>query len=169
MEQFDKIPVYRNTGAYAREHGELEQFRASNLKKIACRCEIERSIAANFDGMRLNPQAVGPVLHIYGAERVLHVLANTVQRLDWDGRFLSDNKIWAKTFDIPEDNVMGIDRRGQYVVDSHPAVLDGFIRMMRQAVLEREKPSVQAALQKAPAFPAKAVHPHPCKKDALGR
>ena len=36
----------------------------------------------------------------FGYTRALYVLANTVQQKDWDGRFSSANKTWAKTVDI---------------------------------------------------------------------
>lgn len=148
------------------QHDELEYYRSSNLANIACRSEIERSIAAHFDGMHLNRQVVESALSIFGAERVLHVLANTIQHEDWDGRFSDDNKTWAGHIEIPEDKIMGMDRRIAYVVNSHSAVLDGYIRLMRQAVLELDKTSVQAALQKPP---AKNSPSHPCRKHSLER
>lgn len=45
------IPVYPHTGAYASEHGELSQFRESNLANIACRSAIDLEIRRNFDGI----------------------------------------------------------------------------------------------------------------------
>lgn len=33
----DRIPLYPHTAAYAREHGELEQYRASLQANIACK------------------------------------------------------------------------------------------------------------------------------------
>ncbi len=53
MEPMNKIPIYRQTSEYAREHGELEQFRNSNVANIACRAAIEEAIRNNFDGMYL--------------------------------------------------------------------------------------------------------------------
>ena len=148
MEQMKQIPVYRQTGMYARENGELEQFRQSNVANIACRAAIEKAIAENFDGMRLRNDAASPVLSEFGSERVLFVLANTVQHKDWDGRFSRENKAWAAAFSIEPDVVMGMDRRVQFIVNSHPAVLDGFITMTRKAVLESERPSVLESLKK---------------------
>ena len=127
MEQMKQIPVYRQTGMYAREHGELEQFRQSNVANIACRAAIEKAIAESFDGMRLNADAAEPVLSEFGSERVMFVLANTVQHKDWDGRFSRENKAWAAAFLIEPDVIMGMDRRLQFIVNSHPAVLDGFM------------------------------------------
>ena len=153
MEQMKQIPVYRQTGMYAREHGELDQFRQSNVANIACRAAIERAIAENFDGMRLRNDAASPVLREFGSERVLFVLANTVQHKDWDGRFSRENKAWAAAFSIEPDVVMGMDRRVQFVVNSHPAVLDGFIRMAREAAQNQQSRSVRDQLAHKPVLP----------------
>ena len=143
-----QIPVYRQTGLYAREHGELEQFRQSSVANVACRAAIEKAIAENFDGMRLKADAAAHVFGEFGAERVLFVLANTVQQKSWDGRFSRDNKAWAAAFSIEPDVAMGADRRLQFVVRSHPAVLDGFISMTRKVAIESERPSVLQSLKK---------------------
>ena len=148
MENMKQILVYRQPGMYAREHGELDQFRQSNVSNIACRAAIEKAIAENFDGMRLKADVAAKVLHEFGAERVQFVLANTVQQKSWDGRFSRENKAWAATFAIEPDVVMGMDRRLQFIVNSHPAVLDGFITITRKAALESERPSVLESLKK---------------------
>lgn len=153
MEKMKQISVYRQTGMYAREHGELEQFRQSNVANIACRTAIEKAIAENFDGMRLRVDAAEPVLSEFGSERVLFVLANTVQHKDWDGRFSRENKAWAAAFSIEPDVVMGMDRRVQFIVNSHPAVLDGFICMAREAAQNQERRSVRDQLAHKPALP----------------
>ena len=153
MEQMKQIPVYRQTGMYARENGELEQFRQSNIANIACRAAIEKAIAENFDGMRLRNDAAAQVLDAFGSERVLFVLANTVQHKDWDGRFSRENKAWAAAFSIEPDVIMGMDRRLQFIVNSHPAVLDGFIRMAREAAQNQQSRSVRDQLVHKPALP----------------
>lgn len=89
---FDPIPVYYETAAHAREHGELDLFRLSHQENIACKRDIEDAIARHFDGMHLDNEAVTEVLDQYGEERVSVVLAATVQIRGWDGRFSSSNK-----------------------------------------------------------------------------
>ena len=132
----DKTPIYKNTGAYAREHGELEQYRASMNANKACKNAIEAAIHEKFDGMHLDHNTAKEVIDEHGFDRVNHVLANTVQQKEWDGRFSHDNKDWAKSFVIPEDkDGFGSDRRRDYVVESHPAVLDGFINQARHEYL----------------------------------
>lgn len=157
MEQMKQIPVYRQTGMYAREHGELDQFRQSNVANIACRAAIEKAISENFDGMRLRADAVAQVLSEFGADRVQFVLANTVQQKSWDGRFSRENKAWAAAFSIEPDVVMGMDRRVQFIVNSHPTVLEGFIGLVRKAAIEQERSSVRSHLQKQHAQIAKRL------------
>ena len=129
------IPVYYENAAYARDHGEIEQYRASNRANIECRDAIEAAIRKHFDGWTLSHRVVQDVLSQYGAERVALVLAATVQIKSWDGRFSLRNKAWAidVRMPVPGDDPRD-DRRDSWVVRSHPAVLDGFIDFARRAM-----------------------------------
>jgi len=126
-EELRTTPVYPHSAAYAREHGELEQYRASNNANLQCKESIEAAVREHFDGMYLSHDAANGVIEIYGMERVSMVLSNTVQLQDWDGRYSRRNKEWAKT--IPNDNPETV--RCGYALNSHPAVLDGFIDLVR--------------------------------------
>jgi len=57
-------------------------------------------------------------------------LTNTLHELKWDGRFSYANKHWAEKIYIPTDLIHNSD----FVVRSHPAVLDGFVSFYRKAV-----------------------------------
>ncbi len=160
-----EVPIYRNTGEYARDHGELEQLRASNRANVACREAIEEAIRQNFDGMYLQAGAAKPVIQEFGAERVLYVLANTVQRKDRDGRFSRSNKERAQTVTIPADVVMGTDRRIYFVVESHPAVLDGFIHMARAEVKAMQKEAAKESVHEKLHKPSRPSHSQPTKKN----
>ena len=127
-EELRTTPVYPHSAAYAREHGELEQYRASNNANLQCKESIEAAVREHFDGMYLSHDAAKGVIETYGMERVAMVLANTVQLQDWDGRYSRRNKEWAKT--IPNENPETV--RCGYVLNSHPAVLDGFIDLVRE-------------------------------------
>ena len=156
MKQNNTPPVYYESASYAREHGELEQYRQSLRTSIDCRNAIQDAIARHFDGMHLGKDAVQEVLALYGQERVGVVLAATVQAKAWDGRFSSANKGWAFSVPLPDGkSASGIDRRDDYVVNSHPAVLDGFISMARWSMKEREQPIAEDALRQPAAPPAK--------------
>ena len=142
----NRTPLYPHTAAYALEHGELEQYRASLQANIACKNAIEAAIRQHFDGMHLNEAAVTEVVAAYGKERICYVVANTLQQKNWDERFSSSNKAWAAQFEIAATARPDYDRRGAFVVDSHPAVLNGFTGLLRR---ECEKPSLYERLEKA--------------------
>ena len=55
------------------------------------------------------------------------MLSNTLQQKEWDGRFSPQNKEWARKTFIPEEG-----RRTDYLVESHPAVLNGFVSQFRE-------------------------------------
>ena len=79
------------------------------------------------------------MVETYGAERVSFVLACTVQHLRSDGRFSKETKEWADRFKIPENISRGMDLNADYVVTSHPAVMDGFIGLARKEMGEQEQ------------------------------
>ena len=106
----------------------VEQYRASNNANLQCKESIEAAVREHFDGMYLSHDAAKGVIETYGMERVAMVLANTVQLQNWDGRYSRRNKEWAKT--IPNENPEIV--RCGYVLNSHPAVLDGFIDLVRE-------------------------------------
>ena len=133
-EELRTTPIYPHSAAYAREHGELEQYRASNNVNRQCKESIEAAVREHFDGMYLSHDAAKGVIETYGMERVSMVLSNTVQLQDWDGRYSRRNKEWAKT--IPNDNPETV--RCGYALNSHPAVLDGFIDLVREEHLRRQ-------------------------------
>lgn len=147
-------PLYKHNSEYAREHGELESYRSSMKANIACKEAIEAAIRGHFDGMHLDKAAVNEVIKAYGLERTCYVVANSVQQKAWDGRFSRDNKEWAKQFEIAGTNRSDDDRRFQFVVDSHPAVFDGFIHELRREQLvekapRQDKPSLYTSMGKA--------------------
>lgn len=147
----DEKAIYLYSLEYAKQSStqDVEQYKLSHKQNIACKNAIEQAIRESFDGLRLGKNSGEQVIANFGYDRVNLVLANTVQRKDYDGRFSHDNKAWAKTFPILEDMVFDRDRRNDFVVDSHPAVLDGFINQTRRAFAQL-KPSVQKQLGAVP-------------------
>lgn len=98
-------PVYWHTAKYAKEHGESQEYKLSYQANETCKEAIQQAISRHYDGSRLYVDAaVKEVLGMYGAERVQYLLANTVQRKSWDGRISPENKAWAKSIPIPDDN-----------------------------------------------------------------
>lgn len=132
----DKTPLYKFPAAYARENGELEQYRASHKANIACRNAIEIAIRENYHDNCLGKAALEQVVDEFGYDRTLYVLAATVREKEWDGRFSIANKQWAKTIPVFEDlDVWRVDRNVEFVVNSHPGLTDIFINMARREYL----------------------------------
>ena len=148
-------PIYTETAAYAKSVGELDLYRVSLHENKNCKNAIDKAISENFDGFRLKKDCYKPVIEQFGQERMLYVLANTLQLRGWDGRFSRDNKAWAEHFSIPGDPATGGEHRFLFQCESHPTVLDGFISLTRRE-LEKQKSSVLGALKSA-ASPSRDV------------
>ena len=147
---FAELPVYRQNAAYAREHGELEQYRVSHQANIACKEAIEQSIYQNYDGRRLAKGTADKVMQQFGTERVMYVLANTIQQKEWDGRFHPYNKEWARTVDIPPNpDSFGFERNSEFVVDSHSGLTDLFVSQARREAERSPRLSVLAQIERA--------------------
>ena len=153
-EALRNLPVYPYPAAYAREHGELEQYRASYKANIACKEAIETAIRDNYADNSLNTKkAVAQVAEDYGYPRLLHVLANTIRQKEWDGRISTDNKRWAATQHVFEDmDGFSTDRNIYFVVDkAHPGLLDMFATSARREYLLTQPltvPEIRAEAQR---------------------
>ena len=150
MEKKKDIPLYPYSAAYAREHGELEQYRASYRANMDCRKALESAIHENYRDNCLNSGAIlRQVRESFSDDRIRHVLAVTVREKDWDGRIDSRNKAWAKTVPIPEDkDGFGSDRRCYYVIDqAHPGLVDLLVTAFRKEETQQKKPSILEKLQ----------------------
>lgn len=108
-------------------------YRETLQKHTDCMCEIYGAIFHNYDGMHLNAGFENKLIHKYGLDEIAYVLANTVQYKYDDGRFSRDNKAWANKTEIREKE----GHRGQFVLETHPAVLDAFIDRIRRKQYEK--------------------------------
>ena len=143
----NKAPIYPYPVTYARENGELEQYRASFKTLAECKCAIDDAIFDNWDGMNFAKDSAKRVLKQFGPERVTFILAYTLREMNIDNRFSGHNASWAST--VP---LYGIaSGRGSCTLESHPAKVDLFIDLVRKDLQElaqqksasRRKPSVK--------------------------
>ena len=125
----DHAYLYLSSFAEAKRQNEVALWRASHLENIACKQAIEESIRRGFDGMHLDRDCARSVIDNFGFKRVGWVLSATLQQKQYDGRFSPQNKAWAASTFIPPS-----DRNYEFTVESHPAVLDGFVSFYRKAV-----------------------------------
>ena len=148
------IPLYQQSGIYARDHGELEIFRASHQANVSCRDAIQSAIRDGYDGMHLSHDAVKDVLAEFGPERVSYVLATSIHGTTRDPRFSRDNLIWGTTVPMVETEALRTD----YTLYSHPVLIDAFISIVRselevmreQRSTAEKRPSIKAQLTAKP-------------------
>ena len=127
-------PLYLKTAGYAREHGELEQYRRSHELNNTCQEEMDKAISKNFDGMHLKEGFERELMERYGRERVEYILATTVKENAWDGRYSRENREWADSIPVSESE----SERIACCLHSHPAVIDGLIRRIRRNEHEKQ-------------------------------
>lgn len=130
---YANTPVYYQDFAYAHEHGEEEQFRTSAKINGACRAGIEKEIAAHYDGHVLDSGAFNQIIALFGYERTMCILANTIRIHDWDGRISNENKAWAAGVQIPDNHDMQHN-----VLNTNPGLVDLFTRMVRSRYLRTQ-------------------------------
>lgn len=93
------MDIYKSSLNYAKENGELEQYRESMNLCDECGTLISRSIAEKFNNNYLDVKKVtAEAAGKYGFERAMLMLALRVDSLKYDGRFTADNKEWAQKF-----------------------------------------------------------------------
>ena len=145
-QDYSDVPVYYEPFSYAKENDEVDLYRTSYRLNSECKQAIHEAIADNYDGMYLGDGAVDQVVRQYGMERVGYILANTLHHKSYDDRFSHSNKEWAEQVSTPEHNADRMTFRTDWVVDSHPAILDGFVTMFRkelEAQKKQEQPFVK--------------------------
>ena len=147
-QDYSDVPVYYEPFSYAKENDEVDLYCTSYRLNSECKQAIHEAIADNYDGMYLGDDAVDQVVRQYGMERVGYILANTLHHKSYDGRFSHSNKEWAEQVSTPEHDADRITFRTDWVVDSHSAILDGFVTMYREELdaqkkLEQEQPFVK--------------------------
>ena len=168
-------PVYRQSAAYAREHGELDAYRASNKANMQCKDAIVDAIYNNYHDNRLDTKTtLAQLAPKFGLDRISYLLAVTVQFKDHDGRFSDTNKAWAKSVPvIPNGTEWGNDRNVYLVVDqAHPGLVDLLVTQVRKALAQEKeqptkKPSILEKIQKTSASSMSAPAPKKQKEEVL--
>jgi len=139
--------VYREGFEQAIANDEVARYRESQNLNEECARAIEKAIKeSNHALYRYDlSTASRKVVAEYGTERVAWVLSATLQTKEHDGRFSADHKSWAKETLLPRQYTIDgrsshdVDRSVfRYSVETHPAVLDGFIGITRKLIAEHE-------------------------------
>ena len=136
QQEWKETPLYPFPGSFARQHGELDQYRASRNANIACRDAVDAAIREHYRDFSVNTAAVREIINNFGYGRTLYVLANTVRQKKWDERFSADNRRWAMSIPVSEDpDGMDGDKNSDFVLQSHSVKVDAFIVEARHEYL----------------------------------
>lgn len=157
--------IYLNNAAYARDHNELETYRASYKANMECVAAISKAIHGNYENNCLNSEnALKELKEKFSLDRIAVITAVTIRDQDWDGRFSNENKVWAKSFPFPKDlDDWGRDRNSKFrVTEVHPGLLNMFANMLR-----KELELVKSTPEKKPSLVEKLNRPLPQKSDAV--
>jgi hypothetical protein len=124
----DKTPIYPFPFEYAAQSGEADAYHNSMRASTACAKEIDAAIlncntAEHHYDLKA---AVKAVTSQFSFERVNYVLSNILRYSLHDGRYSRDNKAWAQDFGRGAPN-------RQIYSNTHPTVLDGFVKAARKA------------------------------------
>lgn len=114
--------LYRWSHDYARKYDELDLWKESYKENCTCARALEKAINDNYHDNRLNTDFVQNIVTDFGWDRVQWVLANTIQQHSDDGRFSPDNRKWANTFFMPEDDILW-----HYSVECHHGLVNMFV------------------------------------------
>lgn len=144
------IPVYPYGSAFARESGELEQYRASRNADKECGKAIEQAVNSGWDGFRLPDDTSQGILEQFGAERTAYVLATAIQLWETDERFSRSNRDWAQSIPM----FAPVDNRWSHSFEIHSLKLDDFITKAR-----RDMGRIPELEEKAKALKALPVYP----------
>ncbi len=128
-------PVYLKSATYANDHAEMIAYRESHKLNEECRKAIDEAIQKNFKDNHLDMGFVDGVIEKYGMERVALVFATTINEHEWDGRYKSANKEWAKTIPMSESET----ERYNCCLTAHPALIDGVADEIRQRQKENNQ------------------------------
>ena len=132
----DFKPIYRSSWSEAMEHGEQDQWRASQDEHIRCRDFLDEQVRQHQSEFHLDTESIiQNSVSEFAWDRTNWVLANHVQYYDCDGRFSPQNKAWAQGFYIPrptdwekQKDPYLRDYTTDYLLKSHNTLADALVR-----------------------------------------
>ena len=141
------VPIYLQTGDYAREHDEREILRASRRADEACRDAIDNAIREHYDGSHLDSSFLPQIIEDFGAERVEYILATTLREHTYDQRYSRVNQEWAAGIEISESE----QTRLNCLLTSHPVVINGIVDNVRKNIKAAVEETEQTTEMEMPA------------------
>ena len=83
----NETPLYPYSAEEERRRGELSLWRASYLPTLDCKEALAKAVRQHFVGTYLKHDCLKEVLQKLGSKRTAWGPANTIQQLEWNGRY----------------------------------------------------------------------------------
>lgn len=126
--------VYPYSYEEARARGQTAQHRRSYRLNVECALSIRAASTLNLANGHVPIGHVRGVLEDYGPERVMWVLANTIQLRKDDTRYTEDSRRWAENFPIPADPYKNGNLRFGYIIEGWPPYVMEFLNLAREEI-----------------------------------
>lgn len=118
----ERTELYMQSLDNARHCNEVDLWRESHKANMECARAIEDAISKGFCDNHLSHDCARTVIDEYGFDRVNFLLRLNLKHAQQDGRYSENNKAWGQNFSVPPSN-----DRTEYLINSHPVLLNGFI------------------------------------------
>ncbi len=141
--------VYPYSYEEARARGQTAQHRRSYRLNVECALSIRAASSLNLANGHVPLENVREVLEDYGPERVMWVLANTIQQRGSDTRYTEESRRWAENFPIPADSYKNGDLRFGYLIEGWPPHVAEFLDLARAEIAAARGAETQKRQKKA--------------------
>lgn len=127
--------VYKLDYQTAETRGELDKWRKSLQLNQDCRDALVSAMRQGYDGYTASSIDVKPVAEQFGYERILWVLANTINHHKGDGRINRTIIQWAESMDVPDDR-----SNGYFLLNDNPGLISILASMVQKEADAAKKP-----------------------------
>lgn len=127
--------VYKLDYQAAESRGELDKWRKSLQLNRDCRDALVAAMRQGYDGYTASSIDVKPVAEQFGYERILWVLANTINHHKGDGRISRAIIQWAENMGIPDDH-----NNSYFFMNEHPGLIGILAGMVQKEADAAKKP-----------------------------
>ena len=142
------VPFCRDDLLASKEKDQLAEWRASFRENGNCAKALDKAMSDNFADNRMDTKKVlDTVVAEFGFERTAHVLTAQVFNHNWDGRYHSDVKDWAKE-QMKDFSADFIEESRDYYLNSHPILIDGVAKTAMTEQVKEISQDMQTGSQK---------------------
>lgn len=147
----DVIPLYRESFTFAKEHDELDQYRASKRENDECSSAITEIGYDHYNDNILDSETLYTKLcEKYDPDRIALIMANAVIQADWDARYYPDVRRWAS------ETMARLDMQSPTNDTPRPTLHPGLMNILAQRIIEVEQ-NIQTPKQEPEEKPVEKV------------